>query len=66
MFKGALDNTADATIAMAEHMVLKEITNEIYIFRLPVGHTHEDIDSRYIARQFIYYYIYYYEYLLLF
>jgi hypothetical protein len=43
---GALDNTANATIAMVEHLVLKNICPEIYVYRLPVGHTHEDIDSR--------------------
>jgi hypothetical protein len=46
IIKGALDNTANATIGMFEHIVLQGICPEIYVYRLPVGHTHEDIDSR--------------------
>ena len=40
---------------MVEHMVLKKICPEIYIYRLPVGHTHEDIDSKYLIIYFDHY-----------
>ena len=44
---GASDNTAEAIIAACEHLVFKEFCPYILVARLPVGHTHEDIDSRF-------------------
>jgi len=43
---GASDNTAKAVLAACEHLVLKKFCPLIVLARLPVGHTHEDIDSR--------------------
>ena len=43
---GASDNCAKATYAACEHVVLKAYTEQLVFCRLPVGHTHEDIDSR--------------------
>ena len=43
---GASDNTAKAVLAACEHLVLKKFCPLILLARLPVGHTHEDIDSR--------------------
>jgi len=44
---GASDNVAKAVIAACEHLVLKKYCPFIVLARLPVGHTHEDIDSRF-------------------
>ena len=44
---GASDNVAKAVLAAIEHLVLKQFALEIQLARLPVGHTHEDIDSRF-------------------
>ena len=38
---GASDNTAKAVIAFLEHLVMMGIIEEIEVWRLPVGHTHE-------------------------
>ena len=43
---GAGDNTAKAVHGFAEHMIVKKFTSLLIICRLPVGHTHKDIDSR--------------------
>ena len=44
---GASDNTAKAVIASLEHLVVEGLCKVIEVWRLPVGHTHEDIDSRF-------------------
>ena len=44
---GASDNVAKAVLAACEHLEFKEFAAEILLARLPVGHTHEDIDSRF-------------------
>ena len=44
---GASDNVAKAVVAAIEHLVFKEFCPNIILARLPVGHTHEDIDSRF-------------------
>ena len=44
---GASDNVAKAVIAACEHLVFKKFCPFIVLARLPVGHTHEDIDSRF-------------------
>jgi hypothetical protein len=40
---GASDNTAKAVYASIEHLVAEGLCDEIQVWRLPVGHTHEDI-----------------------
>ena len=42
---GATDNTAKAFSAAMEHLVIAGISPKIFTYRLPVGHTHEDIDA---------------------
>jgi len=44
---GASDNVAKAVIAACEHLVFQKFSPYIVMARLPVGHTHEDIDSRF-------------------
>ena len=44
---GASDNVAKAVVAAIEHLVFKKFCPFIVLARLPVGHTHEDIDSRF-------------------
>ena len=44
---GASDNVAKAVPAACEHLVFKKFCPYIVLARLPVGHTHEDIDSRF-------------------
>ena len=44
---GASDNVAKAVVAAIEHLVLRNFCPLIILARLPVGHTHEDIDSRF-------------------
>ena len=40
------DNTAKAVHACCEHLCIKKLCPLIILCRLPVGRTHEDIDSR--------------------
>lgn len=42
---GGSENTAKATLALCELLVAKRLTRKIVLSRLPVGHTHEDIDA---------------------
>jgi hypothetical protein len=42
---GGSENVAKTTIAIAEWLILKGLTKRVVLTRLPVGHTHEDIDS---------------------
>lgn len=44
---GASDNVAKAVLAACEHVVYKKFCDQLVLARLPVGHTHEDIDSRF-------------------
>lgn len=44
---GASDNVAKAVLAACEHLVFIKFCPYILLARLPVGHTHEDIDSRF-------------------
>ena len=44
---GGPDNTAKAVYASLEHLVAAGLCETIEIWRLPVGHTHEDIDARF-------------------
>jgi len=44
---GASDNTAYVVFAALEHLVAAGLCSTIEVWRLPVGHTHEDIDGRF-------------------
>ena len=44
-FVGGAENANDMTFAMAEWLIAKGLTKKIVLTRLPVGHTHEDIDA---------------------
>lgn len=44
---GGSENIAKTVYAAIEHLVFKKLCKEIIVTRLPVGHTHEDIDSRF-------------------
>jgi hypothetical protein len=44
---GGSENTAKIMFGIAELIVAKGLTKEFYITRLPVGHTHEDIDAKF-------------------
>ena len=42
---GGCENTARCYLGYCELLVARGMTNKIVLTRLPVGHTHEDIDS---------------------
>ena len=42
---GGSENTAKTSLALCEFLVAKRLTRKVVLSRLPVGHTHEDIDS---------------------
>jgi hypothetical protein len=44
---GGSENIAKTVLAMCELIVAKGIVRKIILARLPVGHTHEDIDSKF-------------------
>ena len=44
---GGAENTSKALLGMVELMVSTGLFKEIYWTRLPVGHTHEDIDAKF-------------------
>jgi len=44
---GGSENTAKCVLAMCELIVARRLTKKIILTRLPVGHTHEDIDSKF-------------------
>jgi hypothetical protein len=46
-FDGGNENAGPLTIAVAEWLVLKGLTTRVVLTRLPVGHTHEDIDAQF-------------------
>jgi hypothetical protein len=46
-FDGGTENANKMTIAVAEWLVLKGLTTKVVLTRLPVGHTHEDIDAQF-------------------
>jgi len=46
-FDGGGENASKLTIAVAEWLVLKGLTTKVVLTRLPVGHTHEDIDAQF-------------------
>ena len=42
---GGSENTAKASLALCELLVAKRLVRKVVLSRLPVGHTHEDIDG---------------------
>jgi hypothetical protein len=44
---GGPENTANAVFGIAELIILRGLAKKVVITRLPVGHTHEDIDSKF-------------------
>ena len=42
---GGSENTAKTVLAVSELLVAKRLTKKVVLTRLPVGHTHEDIDA---------------------
>lgn len=44
---GGSENTSRVVVAFFEHLIILGLCMVIVITRLPVGHTHEDIDSRF-------------------
>ena len=44
---GGSENTAKVMFGIAELIVAKGLVKDFYITRLPVGHTHEDIDTKF-------------------
>lgn len=44
---GGCENVAKATLGICELLVIKRLTKRVVYTRLPVGHTHEDIDSKF-------------------
>lgn len=44
---GGPENANVAFLALCELLVVKRLTKRIFLTRLPVGHTHEDIDSKF-------------------
>ena len=44
---GGSENISKAMIGLSELIVAKGLTKRLLITRLPVGHTHEDIDSKF-------------------
>lgn len=44
---GGSENTSKIVLALCEMLVARGLTNRVVLARLPVGHTHEDIDSKF-------------------
>lgn len=44
---GGSENTADHVLGIIALIVAKKLVKKLIISRLPVGHTHEDIDSKF-------------------
>ena len=44
---GGSENANVYILAICELIVIKRLTKRIYLTRLPVGHTHEDIDAKF-------------------
>lgn len=42
---GGSENTGKTVLAVSEMLVAKRLTKKVVLTRLPVGHTHEDIDA---------------------
>ena len=46
-FDGGSENANASTVCIAELLVHRGLCRRVVLTRLPVGHTHEDIDQRY-------------------
>jgi hypothetical protein len=44
---GGPENTSNAALGIAELIIVRGLAKKVVITRLPVGHTHEDIDSKF-------------------
>jgi hypothetical protein len=44
-FDGGSENANKYVLAFLEHLVVKRLVRRVFFTRLPVGHTHEDIDQ---------------------
>ncbi len=44
---GGPENTGNAVLGIAELIVLRGLAKQVVLTRLPVGHTHEDIDAKF-------------------
>lgn len=44
---GGPENANAAVLALCEYLVAQGMTKELRLTRLPVGHTHEDIDGKF-------------------
>jgi hypothetical protein len=44
---GGSENIAKSVLAMCELLVARRTFKKVVLARLPVGHTHEDIDSKF-------------------
>ena len=44
---GGSENANKYVLGLCEFLVARRLTSKIYLTRLPVGHTHEDIDARF-------------------
>ena len=44
---GGIENVAKTVMLVMELIVARRLTKTVYLTRLMVGHTHEDIDARY-------------------
>ncbi len=44
---GGPENTGNAVLGIAELIIIRGLAKQVVLTRLPVGHTHEDIDSKF-------------------
>ena len=42
---GGFENTAKEFYALSKYLVIEPIFDKVEVSRLPIGHTHEDIDA---------------------
>ena len=46
---GGIENVAKTVMLVMELLVARRLTKTVYLTRLMVGHTHEDIDARFAS-----------------
>ena len=44
---GGSENTAKSVLAFCELLVARRLVRKLVLARLPVGHTHEDVDAKF-------------------